>query len=102
MRVGRISAGGDVVLSAPDGEIQPLLAGITLDAANLVLDAGAGDIGSATQAFEVQLASGGTPSGKAGAAWLAGAATLMSGLQRRWRLYHHRQPDGGECFRRRS
>ena len=77
MRVGRIFAGGDVVLSAPDGGIQPLLAGITLDAANLVLDAGAGDIGSATQAFEVQLASGGTLSGSAsGAAWLAGAGDL--------------------------
>ena len=77
MDVGRIFAGGNVVLDAPDGGIAPLLSGVTLDAANVVLHAEAGDIGTPVQPFEVQLAAGGTLSGDAsGAAYLEGAGDL--------------------------
>jgi filamentous hemagglutinin family protein len=54
MNVGRIFAGGDVTLDAPDGAIAPTLAGIALEADNLTLAAQT-DIGSPSQAFEVAL-----------------------------------------------
>ena len=65
MQVGRISADGDVVLSAPQGSIEPTLAGVALDADNLTLTA-ANNIGSSAQAFEVQLTAGGQLNATAG------------------------------------
>ncbi len=54
MNVGRIFAGGDVTLDAPDGAIAPTLAGVALEANNLTMTAQT-DIGSPSQAFEVEL-----------------------------------------------
>ena len=75
--IGRVFAGHDASLDAPNGGIQAALDGIALISRNLSLHAGAGDIGSASRPFLFELAAGGSLQGSAqGAAILADVGSL--------------------------
>jgi hypothetical protein len=72
MVVGRVFAGGDVALSAPDGSILTSFEGVAVQADNLSLSARE-DIGASTHPFTFQLSPDGVLNGNAG-----GAATLIA------------------------